>query len=113
MKTRKEEAVSNRMYIVNNFGEVELCPDLQKWGEWMSGHEKERYLAKDEQGQVRVSTVFLGLDHSFGSDAGKPLLWETMIFNGVHDGEQDRYSTKEEALAGHEKMKKKAFGGEA
>jgi hypothetical protein len=113
MKTQKEEAVSNRMYIINSTGNVELCPDLRRWGEWMAGHDKERHLAKDVQGQVRVSTVFLGLDHGFGTEVSDPVLWETMVFNGVHDGDQDRYTTKEKALAGHKKMVEKAFGGEA
>ena len=30
-------------------------------------------------GPVEVSTIFLGMDHSFGS--GDPVLWETMIFH--------------------------------
>lgn len=51
-------------------------------------------------GDVRVSTVFLGLDHQFDDD-GPPLLFETMIFGGKHDGYQERYSTWEEAEAGH------------
>lgn len=52
---------------------------------------------------ARVSTVFLGLDHNFGS-GGPPILWETMIFNvETEDGYQfqERYSTREEAIAGH------------
>ena len=31
----------------------------------------------------------------------KPLVYETMIFGGVHDQWCDRYATREEALAGH------------
>jgi hypothetical protein len=47
-----------------------------------------------------VSTVYLGVDHSFGN--GPPLLYETMVFGcGKHDKYQRRYSTQEEALAGH------------
>ena len=48
---------------------------------------------------VRVSTVFLMIDHQFGG--GPPLLYETMIFGGAHDQEQWRYSTRDAALAGH------------
>ena len=48
-----------------------------------------------------VSTVFLGIDHSFGE--GPPILWETMIFDGPHDQFQERYTSKEEAIAGHER----------
>ena len=52
---------------------------------------------------ARVSTVFLGLDHSF-SHAGPPVLWETMIFWTDHelDQYQERYTSKADALAGHE-----------
>lgn len=52
-----------------------------------------------------VSTVWMGLDHSFGS--GPPLIFETMVFPGKDDmGELDcdHYSTEAEAIAGHEAM---------
>lgn len=57
-------------------------------------------VALDELGEIRISTVWLGLDHRFG-DAGPPLIFETMIFGGTLDGEQSRYSTEEQARAGH------------
>lgn len=64
--------------------------------------EKDRVVSKDElPGGVLVSTVFLGLDHSFGS--GPPILFETMIFGGPHDGYQERYSSWDEAEKGHKK----------
>lgn len=49
-----------------------------------------------------VSTVFLGLDHSFG-DEGPPILWETMAFNipGTDDEFSDRYDNRAAAVAGH------------
>lgn len=51
---------------------------------------------------VVVSTVFLGIDHSFGRD-GAPVLFETMVFRGrEEEPEQHRYSTIAEARAGHE-----------
>lgn len=49
-----------------------------------------------------VSTVFLGLDHQFGQ--GPPLVFETMVFGGPCDGDQDRYSTWAEAEAGHQRI---------
>lgn len=49
---------------------------------------------------VEVSTVWLGLDHNWWPD--RPMkIFETMIFGGDLDLEQWRYSTEEEALAGH------------
>ena len=53
-------------------------------------------------GAVDISTVFLGLDHSNGE--GPPLLFETMIFGGPLDEEQRRYTTWDEAEAGHAEM---------
>lgn len=49
-----------------------------------------------------VSTVFLGLDHSWGD--GEPQIFETMVFGGALDQEQERYSTWAEAEAGHAAM---------
>ncbi len=58
-----------------------------------------RSVARDEIADVCVSTVFLGLDHQWGD--GPPLIFETMVFGGEHDECQWRYSTWEEAEAGH------------
>ena len=54
---------------------------------------------------VRVSTVFLGLDHNWGD--GPPLLFESMIFwpdNPDLDQQMARYSTWHEAEQGHERL---------
>jgi hypothetical protein len=61
--------------------------------------------------KVTVSTVFLGLDHSFGG--GPPVLFETMVF-GMPDGSeyQDRYHTWQEAEAGHREVVRKLRNGE-
>ena len=51
-------------------------------------------------GHVAVSTVFLGIDH--GWDANRPVLFETMIFqDGAALDYQERYSTYDDAEAGH------------
>ena len=50
---------------------------------------------------VEVSTVFLGIDHQFGD--GPPLLFETMLFSD-YDEKEWRYSTWDEAVAGHERV---------
>lgn len=89
---------TKRNYILKGKKVVEET-DLLKWGKWFET--ANRHVANDKIGNVQVSTVFLGLDHSFGT--GKPLLFETMIFGGKHDGYQDRYTTWEEAEKGHKK----------
>ncbi len=52
---------------------------------------------------VRISTVFLTIDHSWSG--GPPILFETMVFGGPEeiDRWQERYSTLEDARAGHER----------
>jgi hypothetical protein len=87
-------------YILDDDGNPVPEPDLYRWGEWMQDARGDRRrVARDEIGDAVVSTVFLGLDHSFGS--GPPLIYETMIFSGKHNDYQERYSTRDEALAGH------------
>jgi hypothetical protein len=75
-------------------------PDLFKWAKWFES--SDRIVAKNRNlpGDATVSTVFLGLDHRFVKD-GPPLLFETMIFGGRHDGLQWRYATYDEAKQGH------------
>lgn len=53
--------------------------------------------------KIMVSTVFLGLDHSF-RDHGPPILFETLVFNGPLRDEMERYATWDEADAGHKAM---------
>ena len=54
-------------------------------------------------GICRVSTIFLGLDHSYFG--GPPLLFETMAFwRGEHGAAQMRCSTWPEAEAQHARM---------
>jgi len=54
-----------------------------------------------------VSTVFLCIDHSYGDS--KPLLFETMVFpkSSYYDLDMERYSTEDEARAGHKEMVRK------
>lgn len=57
---------------------------------------------KDEIDDIIVSTVFLGIDHSFGV-SGPPVLFETMVF-GIEDVEYEpqwRATSLEDATANH------------
>jgi len=76
------------------------CADLMTWARWFE--QADRHVAESVIDDVRVSTVFLGLDHSFGRSM--PVLYETMVFGGPHDQEQERYATWEEAALGHDAM---------
>ena len=73
------------------------CEDLMEWASWFET--ADRSVRHDKVGAVRVSTVFLGLDHQFGD--GTPLIFETMVFGGPLDGEMDRCSTWDQAEKQH------------
>lgn len=47
--------------------------DYMDWAQWMERHRDKRRVAHTVIRGVRISTVFLGLDHSFGVGApGRP-----------------------------------------
>lgn len=83
-------------YILRDHAAIP-CPDLYEWARWFET--ANRHVGVDEIGNVRVSTVFLGLNHQWGR--GPPLLYETMIFGGPLDGEMWRYTRWDEAETGH------------
>ena len=74
-------------------------PDLLSWARWMETADRRVAQTRLPNGTL-ISTVFLGLDHSFRYD-GAPVLFETMIFGCPLDGETERYCTWDEAAAGH------------
>ena len=99
------------------------CDDLMQWGSFLE--DTGRLVAFSGNGDLYVSTVFLGLDHNF-SLRGPPVLFETMVFRGTttisgpdgprevpasseEDGEFERYSTWAEAEEGHKRIAGKVF----
>jgi hypothetical protein len=80
-----------------------VAVDLMTWARAFETRHKTKpdpwRVAHDELPGCHVSTVFLGIDHSFGR--GDPVLFETMIFGGPLDGYQWRYCTYAEAEHGH------------
>jgi len=86
-----------KFYILDGDKTPRLATSIE-WAEWMMINAARR-VREDTVGDVYVSTVFVGIDHSFGR--GEPLLFETMIFDGPHDGECNRCSTWEDAEEMH------------
>lgn len=74
-------------------------PDPFKWAIWFET--AKRHVAHTKIGPIWISTVFLGLDHSFGR--GLPMVFETMIFRGGEASEQWRYESWDEAEEGHKR----------
>lgn len=70
-----------------------------------------KHVRVDRAGDYYVSTVWLGLDHSYPRGEGPPIIFETMVFlydSGLgHDYDMERYSTEEDAIQGHRRMVKK------
>ena len=95
----------SRYYILVG-RQVVSCSDLMTWARWFEA--TDRHVKLTEQGDVMISTAFLGFDCSF-SDDGPPLIFETMVFQGEHGGEMERYSTWDEAEAGHARWVAKVF----
>lgn len=64
-----------------------------------------RRVAHDQIGEADVYTSFLAIDHSFHQGLNRaPILYETMIFGGDHDGFQNRYAYRYQAEEGHQKI---------
>lgn len=88
------------MYAILHQGEVVFISDMEIWAMWFET--ADRQIARTQVGDVLISTVFLGIDHSFGR--GEPLFFETMAFGGKWEGEETRSSTIDDALEHHERM---------
>jgi len=88
------------LYILVD-GKPVIEPSLFSWLTWFIDTNNRR-IDYDAIGDAHVSTVFLGIDHGFGSD--RPVLFETMVFGGEHDEYQKRYCTIEEALQRHREV---------
>lgn len=104
--------------------EVKTTEDVTEWGRFHSGTNRilshtyirrrpftkgnKRMLRKINRNRfdVWVSTVFLGLDHSFNfytTGPVRPVLWETMVFPKDSYSELDmvRYISMDQAEQGH------------
>jgi hypothetical protein len=77
---------------------VVKCDNFINWAAYFG--QADRNIAKTQLDNCQVSTVFLGIDHSFGM--GSPMLFETMIFGGEYNEYTWRYSTYAQAEIGHQ-----------
>lgn len=105
----------NDHYILAEDGKTPIPVDLMTWARAFENNDKGRVDHTELPDGTYVSTVFLGLDHSYARFTGAPhapVLWETMIFGGPHDQYQDRYTSHAAAVAGHAKAVRIAKGEE-
>lgn len=78
--------------------------EVMTWARWFET--ADRHVAFTHIGKRRrrnfVSTVFLGLDHSYGLPwASRPQWFETMVFGTSLHQYEERYETWDEAVRGH------------
>lgn len=78
---------------------------IEEWVKWNLDNPKGRRVALTTIGDIKISTVFLGLNYT--PWLKKTPLFETMVFGGKLNLERDRYSTWAQAKAGHRKMVKR------
>jgi hypothetical protein len=88
-------------YVLNENGQPVAEPDPAIWWLWMA--KNKRGVCYDELGAAQISTVFLGMDFSFGE--GPPVLWETLVFGSAFDDVTTRCrGSREQAEAMHARM---------
>jgi len=80
--------------------------DVDEWTELFSDKQYQ-IIQQDKIGNNFISTVWLGLNHSWNGGGIK--IFETMVFNDSEEIEQDmeRYETEAEAIRGHERFLEK------
>lgn len=70
-------------YILDDDGTPVSCENLLDWGAWMESGQRMKFAKQTEFEECWLSTVFLGLDHSWvDRQIDNPLIWETMVFEG-------------------------------
>ena len=95
----------SRYYILD--GHELIACDLMTWARWFES--TDRHVRQTIQGDVSISTVFLGLDHGYGDGDEPPVIFETMVFQDDYGDNMERYCTWEEAEAGHARWVAKVF----
>ncbi len=86
-------------YILDDNKEL-VEVDLYTWGKWFEDIENRRVASTHLDG-YHISTVFLGINHSW-DESSKPLVYETMVFSPKGDDSyMRRYYTWNEAEIGH------------
>lgn len=94
--------MNTALAILEPDGTVTPVDNLEQWAVWYKTDADNRRigLTKFNGEDIVISTVFLGIDHSFAISS-KPIWFKTMVFGGDMDGFTKRYTTIEDARAGH------------
>lgn len=97
-----EELEKRPFYAILDGRKVVPVKDVMEMAPWYEEPSNRivRQVNLSRRHHIRVSTVFLAINHGFGK---RDLWFETMIFGGGVDGYQMRYETWDEAERGHER----------
>lgn len=93
-----ENSLPRTHYILDDDKNLAPCNALT-WATWLE--RADRKVGRTVLFGCTVSTVFLGLNHNLDDDS-PPLVFETMVFGGVHDQTTYRWSNWREAEAMHQ-----------
>ena len=87
-------------YILDDERRLVNVKNDEAWFIWFRDIER-RLVARDEiDGDVVVSTIFGGIDRSYGR-ASAPMVFETIVFGGEHDGWEEWSASWAEAELVH------------
>jgi hypothetical protein len=88
----------NYFFVMEDDHSIRPVGSMEEWCQW---YEK-AHCSIDWAGnaELYVSTIFLGLNRNWFGE-GPPILFETMVFGGEYNELTFRYSTYDEAIAGH------------
>lgn len=100
-KMSREENKMTVAILIQKTKEVVVMSNFEVWAKWFEKAGEKKRVGLDEIGDMKISTIFLGMDHGFD---GPPIWFETVIFGGDRDGESFRYETWAQAEAGHKKL---------
>lgn len=95
-------------YVLDERGEARVEHDISTWSKWFQVDERrvvrKQAWTRPDGVEILVSTVFLGIDHNFGMAHRLPVLWETMVFVDGEGTDQYRYTSREAAIRGHNRV---------
>ena len=91
-----------KYFVLDADGHPRPEPDVEVWERWCQ--DANRGIARTLVApDVAVLTIFRGVDDD-EEPREEPLLFETTVFGGVLDGEEQRHATKADALAAHAEL---------
>lgn len=99
--TYKDGGSTQVHFILDANGAPRECKNIQEWSQWFET--ADRIVGQNTFGKIRISTVFIGIDHNC-HPTGPPILWETAIFMDDDSNVVERYCTEASAKAGHERI---------